>query len=201
VGRFVAQRGPRGMGDLDAAEVSTAVLAEVAGWSPATARRYGCALRAFLRYCHLAGLIERDLSAAVLPVSGRRRSLLPQAISQTQAKALLRACDRRRAIGRRDYAVIVLLLRLGLRAGDVAALRLDDIDWRAGWHGHERPCLLDQRRRSIVLVESVDEGASMLQDGTLVDVSLVGDLAGVDGGRLGQQHEAPDRVGGRLGIA
>ena len=133
VRRFVAQRGPRGIRDLSAAEVSkAAVLAEVAGWSPATARRYGCALRAFLRFCHLAGLIERDLSAAVLPVSGRRRSLLPQGINDAQARALLHACDRRRAVGRRDYAVIVLMLRLGLRASEVAALRLEDLDWRAG---------------------------------------------------------------------
>ena len=95
-------------------------------------RRYGCALRSFLRYGHLAGLVETDLSAAVLPVSGRRRSLLPQGIIRAQARALLGGCDRRRAIGRRDYAVIVLMLRLGLRAGEVAALRLEDIDWRAG---------------------------------------------------------------------
>ena len=95
-------------------------------------RRYGCALRSFLRYCYLAGLVDRDLSGAALPVSGRRRSLLPQGITPTQAKALLRACDRRRASGRRDYAVIVLMLRLGLRAREVATLRLDDLDWRAG---------------------------------------------------------------------
>jgi integrase len=117
---------------LTAAEVSKAVLGEVASRSPASVRRYGCALRSFLRYCYLAGLIEHDLSAAALPVSGRRRSLLPQGIGPAQAKALLGACDRRRATGRRDYAVIVLMLRLGLRAGEVAALRLEDLDWRAG---------------------------------------------------------------------
>jgi integrase/recombinase XerD len=134
VRRFLASRGG-GAGDLHeltAAEVSKAVLAELAGRSPASVRRYGCALRAFLRYCYLAGLIATDLSASVLPVSGRRRSLLPQGISPAQGKALLRACDRRRATGRRDYAVIVLMLRLGLRAGEVAALRLEDIDWRVG---------------------------------------------------------------------
>ncbi len=131
--RFLVKRGPRGIRGLSAAEVSKAMLGEVAaGWSPASTRRYGCALRAFLRYCHFAGLIETDLSAAVLPVSGRRRSLLPQGVSEAQARALLRACDRRRATGRRDYAVIVLMLRLGLRAGEVAALRLNDLDWRAG---------------------------------------------------------------------
>lgn len=100
--------------------------------SPATVRRYGVALRSFLRYCYLTGLVERDLSAAALPVSGRRRSLLPQGITPTQAKALLGACDRRRACGRRDYAVIVVMLRLGLRASEVATLRLDDLDWRVG---------------------------------------------------------------------
>src|SRR6266699_1974528 len=78
VRRFLAHRGGSDLGDLTAAEVSKAVLGEVAGRSPASVRRYGCALRSFLRYCHLAGLIESDLSAAALPVSGRRRSLLPQ---------------------------------------------------------------------------------------------------------------------------
>jgi hypothetical protein len=116
--RFLAQHGQRGIGDLTAAAVSKAVLAEVAGWSPASVRRYAVGLRSFLRYCQLAGLIETDLSASVLPVSGRRRSLLPQGISETQARALLRSCDRRRATGRRDHAVIVLMLRLGLRAGE-----------------------------------------------------------------------------------
>jgi integrase/recombinase XerD len=117
VRRFLARRGGSDLGELTAAEVSKAVLGEVAGRSPASVRRYGCALRSFLRYCYLAGLIEHDLSAAALPVSGRRRSLLPQGIGPAQAKALLGACDRRRATGRRDYAVIVLMLRLGLRAG------------------------------------------------------------------------------------
>ena len=95
-------------------------------------RRYGGALRSFLRYCYLVGLVDHDLSGAALPVSGRRRSLLPEGITPREARLLLRACDRRRASGRRDYAVIVLMLRLGLRAREVATLRLDDLDWRAG---------------------------------------------------------------------
>jgi integrase/recombinase XerD len=133
VRRFLAGRdGASSVRELTAAEVSRVVLAEVAGWSPATVRRHASSLRSFLRYCHVAGLIESDLSAAALPVSGRRRSLLPQGIGPAQARALLRFCDRRRATGRRDYAVILLMVRLGLRAGEVAALRLEDIDWRAG---------------------------------------------------------------------
>jgi site-specific recombinase XerD len=130
--RFLVDRGGGDLSELTAAEVSKAVLGQVTRWSPASVRRYGCSLRSFLRYCYLVGLVDRDLSAAALPVSGRRRSLLPKGITPTQAKALLRACDRRRASGRRDYAVIVLILRLGLRASEVAMLRLEDLDWRAG---------------------------------------------------------------------
>ena len=65
-------------------------------------------------------------------VRGRRASLLPRGISSEHARALLGSCDRRRPLGRRDYALIILLLRLGLRRGEVARLTLDDIDWRAG---------------------------------------------------------------------
>jgi len=132
VGRFLADHDQADLSELTAADVSKAVLGQVAGRSPASVRRYGCALRSFLRYCYLTGLVERDLSAAALPVSGRRRSLLPAGITPTQATALLRACDRRRASGRRDFAVIVLMLPLGLRATEVSTLRLDDLDWRAG---------------------------------------------------------------------
>jgi len=132
VRRFLSGRGGGELRALTGADVSAAVLGEVGRRSPATVRRYGCALRSFLRYCYLTGLVDRDLSAAALPVSGRRRSLLPQGITPEQAKELLRACDRRRTAGRRDYAVIVVMLRLGLRATEVATLRLDDLDWRAG---------------------------------------------------------------------
>jgi integrase/recombinase XerD len=132
VRRFLAGLGGGGLSALTAGDVSRAVLGEVGRRSPASVRRYGCALRSFLRYSYLTGLVERDVSEAALPVSGRRRSLLPLGIAPEQAKALLRACDRRRASGRRDYAAILLMLRLGLRATEVATLRLDDLDWRAG---------------------------------------------------------------------
>jgi len=67
----------------------------------------------------------------VLNASGHRPSVLPRGITNSDAAALLASCDRRRAMGRRDFAVILMLLRLGLRAGEVAALAFDDIDWRA----------------------------------------------------------------------
>jgi integrase len=89
-------------------------------------------LRSFLRFCFIEGLVEADLSLAALAVTGRRRSSLPRGIGKADARALLASCGRRSALGRRDHALIITLLRLGLRASEVAALRLDDIDWRAG---------------------------------------------------------------------
>lgn len=132
-GRLLEACAPNGqVAQMTAAQVSGALVAECTALSVASAQQLGVALRAFLHFCHREGLIEADLSAAALAVTGRRHSLLPKGIGQADAAALLRCCDPRRAVGRRDHAVIVLCLRLGLRAGEVAALRLDDIDWRIG---------------------------------------------------------------------
>jgi len=120
------------LGRLHTGDVTRAVLREAGTVSAGSAQFFVVALRSFLRYGYLSGLIGTDLSAASLPVTGRRRSVLPQTISAADARALLRSCDRRTAIGRRDYAVILILMRLGLRACEVAALQLGDIDWRAG---------------------------------------------------------------------
>lgn len=132
-GRFLADYSDDGnLRELTSADVSGAVLRESAAVSVGSVQYFVAALRSLLRYCHVAGLIEADLSGAALPVTGRRRSWLPKGISPADAQALLRSCDRRRATGRRDYAVILMLQRLGLRAGEVAALRLENLDWRAG---------------------------------------------------------------------
>lgn len=114
-------------------EVSAAVLRLVGHrGSVSAAQNFVAGLRAFLRYCFLEGLLGDDLSGAALAVTGRRRSPIPQGISGVQARALLASCDRRTALGRRDYAIILILLRLGLRRGELAAVTLDDLDWRAG---------------------------------------------------------------------
>jgi integrase len=89
-------------------------------------------LSASTGFCFVEGLLGVDLSQAALVVRGRRASFLPRGISRADARALLDCCDRRRALGRRDYALLLVLLRLGLRRGEVAALTLEDIDWRAG---------------------------------------------------------------------
>jgi integrase/recombinase XerD len=122
----------RDLAEVTAAEVTGAVLRESATGAVSTTQNFVAALRSFLRFCFVEGLVGEDLAPAALAVTGRRRSSLPQGISRQDAAALLGSCDRRSALGRRDYAIILLLLRLGLRRGEVASLRLEDIDWRAG---------------------------------------------------------------------
>lgn len=121
-----------GLAGLTAADVTGAVVRESAAVSVSATQFFVAGLRSFLRFCFVEGLVEVNLSQAALPVTGRRRSSLPKGIAKADAGALLGSCDRRSTLGRRDYAVIITLLRLGLRASEVAALRLDDIDWRAG---------------------------------------------------------------------
>jgi integrase len=100
--------------------------------SVSATQNFVAGLRAFLRFCFIEGVVGMDLSQAALPATGRRRSSLPLGITKDQAAALLGSCDRRTAIGRRDHALILTLLRLGLRRSEVASIRLEDIDWRAG---------------------------------------------------------------------
>jgi site-specific recombinase XerD len=118
--------------EVTASDVTTALRREAATVSVAATQYFRAGLRAFLRFSFTEGLLEGDLSGAALAVTGRRRTTLPRGIEPEAARALLGSCDRRTAVGRRDYAVLIMLLRLGLRAGEVARLRLDDLDWRAG---------------------------------------------------------------------
>src|ERR1700680_2957956 len=122
----------RGLAGLAAGDVTAAVLRESEVVSVRAAQRFVSGLRSFLRFCFVEGLAGSDLSQAALLVRGRSSSPLPRGISRADARALLCSCDRRHALGRRDYAIIILLVRLGLRRGEVAGLTLDDIDWRAG---------------------------------------------------------------------
>jgi len=90
------------------------------------------ALRSLLRFLHLEGELERSLAGAVPSVAGWRLSGLPKRLEPEQVDALLASCDISTASGVRDLAILTVLARLGLRAGEVAGLSLGDIDWRAG---------------------------------------------------------------------
>jgi integrase len=123
---------PGDLTTVSAADVTASVLRKSTMGSVSAAQNFVAGLRAFLRFCFMESLMPADLSEATLSVTGRRRSSLPRGITGATAQALLEGCDRRTGIGRRDYAMIILMVRLGLRAGETSRLRLDDIDWRAG---------------------------------------------------------------------
>ncbi len=131
--QFMGGLPPSGrMAEVTAGQVTAAVLHRSQAVSVSATQFFVTGLRSFLRFSFVEGMIDVDLSPAALAVTGRRRSTLPRGITKADASALLASCDRRTALGRRDYAVIITLLRLGLRAGEVAGLRLDDINWRTG---------------------------------------------------------------------
>ncbi|MGH8532502.1 MAG: site-specific integrase [Gammaproteobacteria bacterium] len=90
------------------------------------------ALRSFLRYVRYRGEVTLDLVAAVPVVANWSMTSIPRAISADHVRQLLASIDRRIAVGRRDYAILLLLARLGLRSGEVAFLEPDDIDWNVG---------------------------------------------------------------------
>jgi len=117
---------------VTAPDVTDFVLRASRRYSVGTTKLTVTALRAFLRYLHVAGEIAVDRTGAVPPVAGWRLAGLPPEVPATDVAPLLAGCNRRTAGGRRDYAVILLLARLGLRAGEVARLTLDDLRWTAG---------------------------------------------------------------------
>jgi len=124
-------------GDLDwagmrAADVTAFVRSACHRRSIGSAKLLITALRSLLSYLHIEGLIHKPLAAAVPSVAGSKLAGLPRALEAGEVERLLAACDRRTRTGRRDFAMLMLLVRLGLRAGEVRKLSLDDLDWRAG---------------------------------------------------------------------
>jgi integrase/recombinase XerD len=124
--------GDRELELLTAAEVSGFLARECPRRSVSGARDLVACLRPLLRYLHVAGLISSPLVWAVPGVADLRDRSLPRGLEPEVVARLLAGCDRRRTVGRRDYAILLLLVRLGLRAGEVAAMQLEDLDWRAG---------------------------------------------------------------------
>lgn len=120
-----------GLAGLTGAEVIAFVLREHRRRGVGSAKYLVTGLRSLLRFLQMEGLAP-ELADAVPTVAGWSGAALPHALEPGQAEILLASCDPETAAGRRDRAVLVLLVRLGLRAGEVAALTLDDIDWRRG---------------------------------------------------------------------
>ncbi|MFN0192317.1 MAG: tyrosine-type recombinase/integrase [Aestuariivirga sp.] len=116
----------------DAAAIRKAVLPEAQRCSPAYAKTMTTALRGYLRFLAAANLCPPGLEHAVPHVTQWRLSSLPRYLSKEQVDRLLASCDPRSVCGIRDRAILLLLARLGLRAGDILEMRLADIDWSSG---------------------------------------------------------------------
>ena len=132
---FVWARGPASRPQLEgltAAEVGEFVLTGCLSRGVASAKQFVVGMRALLRYLYLVGVTPTALAGAVLSPVCRPSSWLPRSIDRPQVQRLLSSCDRRTAVGRRNFAVLTLQLRLGLRVAEVAALQLRDLDWRRG---------------------------------------------------------------------
>ncbi len=117
---------------LRAADVIRFVQIEAARLRPKRAKLITTALRSLLQYARYRGLISVDLQASIPTVAIWSMASIPKTLSSAQVKHLLAQCDRQTAKGCRDYAILLLLARLGLRGGEVAELTLDDLDWEAG---------------------------------------------------------------------
>jgi integrase len=87
------------------------------------------ALRSFLRFLHYQGLIRADLASVIPAVARWQMAGLPKHLPAEAVQRVLKRCDQTTPVGQRDYAILLLLARLGLRAGEVVALQLEDIDW------------------------------------------------------------------------
>jgi integrase len=137
-GKFLAWRcgrcgGDVALGTLTARDVTDFVLAEHRRGSVASARRVVNAMRSFPGYLHVEGLTAGPLTSAVLSVPGwRGTSPPPEPLTPAEVKRLLSGLDQRSHLGRRDYAMVMVMLRLGLRAAEVAGLDTNDINWRQG---------------------------------------------------------------------
>jgi site-specific recombinase XerD len=132
--RFLHEVCPAGdddLGKISQEDVIRYVERHAQDWSPRTGKAMCWSLRAFLRYLHHRGLNPRALAGCVPSMRRWKLATLPTYLPAAQVQKALDGCDRATAMGRRDYAILMMLAKLGLRADEVATLTLDDIDWRA----------------------------------------------------------------------
>ncbi len=135
VRRFLHERfggGPIDLRALTADDVTRYVLDQIPSRAPASAQLHASPLRSFLRFLWQAGEVTCDLARAIPPVRRWRLVDVPKYLTPADVTRLLHACDRTSAVGRRDYAILLLLARLGLRGGEIVRLELEDIDWHPG---------------------------------------------------------------------
>ena len=126
---FLARHGVTSLGHLSPATLAAFVVDSAPALSRNSRRSLCSALKVFLRYCHRERILAHDLNKAVEMPQAYRLAELPRSITWDDVRKMLAAVDRRSLRGRRDYAILLLLVTYGLRAHEVASLTLDDIDW------------------------------------------------------------------------
>ncbi|MDR2985348.1 MAG: tyrosine-type recombinase/integrase [Nocardiopsaceae bacterium] len=130
---FLASTGGAESGPgLDAGQVTAFMGDHARDRNVGSAKAMVTSLRAFLRFVHATGRTKVPLVGAVPSVASWRQAELPRGLLAAEIEQLLAGCDRGKAVGMRDHAILTLLARLGLRGGEVAGLQIGDIDWRAG---------------------------------------------------------------------
>jgi site-specific recombinase XerD len=130
--RFIGTRRGLDCKRITADQITSFVLHDFRCKSVGCCKQTVTGLRSLLRFLHVRGEIERDLTTCVPAVAHWRLSWLPKSLEPEQIERLLKMYESKSVHSCRDAAILRLLVRLGLRAGEVAALRLDDIDWRTG---------------------------------------------------------------------
>jgi site-specific recombinase XerD len=133
--QFLGEECPAGASDLgkiSQEDVIRYIERHAQDWSAASGKAMCWSLRAFLRYLHYRGLNPLALAGCVPSIRRWKLASLPTYLSAAQVQKVLDGCDRTTALGRRDYAILMMLAKLGLRADEVVTLTLDDIDWRSG---------------------------------------------------------------------
>jgi site-specific recombinase XerD len=146
VQRFLLQRfgtGPTSLEELNTENISAFILEQAQRLTPKRVQLVVTALRSFLRFLFIDGVIVTDLSLCVPKSPSWHMRGLPRALTPEQIEQVLSHCDRTTAVGKRNYAILLLLARLGLRAGEVVALRLEDLHWSIGEivvHGKGASC-------------------------------------------------------------
>lgn len=126
------QSKPVSLQSIQGKEVYQYVLRHAPSMAPKTAHVMISSLRSFFRFAKLRGKTNHDLASCVPTVANRRLSHLPQFIEPAEVQLVLRTVNQKTALGLRDYAILLLLSRLGLRACEIVRLKLDDFDWQKG---------------------------------------------------------------------
>jgi integrase/recombinase XerD len=148
---------------LDAVAVRRCFLKYCDGKGHETIRHAATALRMFLRFLISDGECPRGLESAIPVVPHWRLSSLPRYLQPDEVERIVASCDMRVAVGKRDRAILLLLARLGLRAGDIVQMRLNDIDWKDAWI---QVCGKGRRPTRLPLTREVgDAVVRYLQDG------------------------------------